>query len=215
MAECHAPDVEKLPSSGIEPEIFCYRGRCSNHWATGLGLARLSVWLWPRREMTVVSTLSDAIPPTRPTRREALFARWIRWSCRQRLGLSPGSCQVTFRLPVPPSGVVLCLLRVLAEQISEEEPPKWCGFCWPQGQSKCRLPKPFQSLGIPTAPSMIMVMPWESLPNVCSQPWQSAMPQMWKSCPARELNPRSSAIAAGALTTELQDWDKQQSKQSD
>ena len=31
MAECHATDVEKLPSSGIEPEIFCYRGRCSNH----------------------------------------------------------------------------------------------------------------------------------------------------------------------------------------
>ena len=34
-----------------------------------------------------------------------------------------------------------------------------------------------------------------------------ATPQMWKSCPARELNPRSSAIAAGALTTELLSWD--------
>ena len=79
----------------------------------------------------------------------------------------------------------------------------------PRDQSKCRLPKPFHSLGIPTAPSMISVMSLEPLPNVRSQLWQSAMPQMWKSCPARELNPRSSAIAAGALTTELQDWDWQ------
>ena len=40
-----------------------------------------------------------------------------------------------------------------------------------------------------------------------SQLWQCAMPQMWKSYPARELNPRSSAVAAVALTTELLSWD--------
>ena len=31
VAMCNASDVEKLPSSGIEPEIFCFRGSCSNH----------------------------------------------------------------------------------------------------------------------------------------------------------------------------------------
>ena len=50
--------------------------------------------------------------------------------------------------------------------------------------------------------SMILVI-WvmESSPTV------HAKPQMWKSFPARELNPRSSAIAAAALTTELLSWD--------
>ena len=33
------------------------------------------------------------------------------------------------------------------------------------------------------------------------------IPQKWKSYPARELNPGSSAIAAVALTTELLSWD--------
>ena len=52
-AKCHATDVVKLPNSGIEPEIFSYRIRCSNHWATGLGLViGLFVWIWPRQEMT-------------------------------------------------------------------------------------------------------------------------------------------------------------------
>ena len=31
---CNATDVEKLPSSGIEPENFCCHGSCSNHNTT-------------------------------------------------------------------------------------------------------------------------------------------------------------------------------------
>ena len=61
---------------------------------------------------------------------------------------------------------------------------------------------PEEGLGMPTAPSMILVI-WvmESSPTV------HAKPQMWKSFPARESNPRPSAIAAAALTTELLSWD--------